>query len=150
MAATSKTRPAVGRSATRPRTHRPKAKVASMARTASSVRPPVATSGDTVMARVAPGPRREASRTDTTIRAPATTPVSRPSASSSPASHASAGADIPASALTVRAEEASWFITTTIQWPRCPSQVSDRVPVPWVFAAQRSAVAGAAGAPVPG
>ncbi len=51
-------------------------------------------------------------------------------ASNSPASHARAGADSPASARTVRPGEASWFITTTVQWPRCPSQVSVRVPVP--------------------
>ena len=47
------------------------------------------------------GPGREARRTGTTIRAPAATPVSRPVASSSPASHGSARADSPASARTV-------------------------------------------------
>ena len=96
------------------------------------------------------GPRHDDQRTDTTIRAPAATPVSRPAASSSPASHGSAGADIPASARTVRPGEASWFITTTIQSPSLPAQVSVRVPVPWVRAAQGSAAAGAAGTPVPG
>src|SRR5262249_45175934 len=94
-------------------------------------------------------PVPEARRTGTMIRTTAATPVSRPAASISPASHGSASADIPASARTDRPGLASAFITTTVQSPSRTAQVRVRFPVPRARAAQGSAAAGGAGTPVP-